>query len=175
MAASNYLKASVAAAITGAPFHSAVRGIQLHTGDPGLDGLNNVSHRRERRPIAMRQHGAGLINETMVLWPKAQHREVATHFSLWEMSGPDGYRELLPEAVSDSVTHWYSASDNGGRCLLVGEFITPLNLIPNLPARLEVEAVAVTVDGPVLSGALATFAGAAFNLTHWYSAQGDDT
>lgn len=60
--------------------------LQLHTGDPGVDGANNGAAEDTRKAVTLEASAAPAtaVNDAEVAWSGTVANETATYFTLWD-------------------------------------------------------------------------------------------
>lgn len=97
MTISNYAENAFLEALRGTSFSAASTYVQLHTGDPGEDGTNNVASESTRKTASWNAASSGSMTTSATIeWTNVSTTETYTHWSLWN-------------AVTSGDCLWYGA------------------------------------------------------------------
>lgn len=90
---------TAAAALNAIPTSSEKQEAQLHTGNPGSEGKNNVATENTKKSFTLPtvtegEAAAGRKNSTVAEWPEVKAAEEYKFISIWEFGFFVGYMEL---------------------------------------------------------------------------------
>jgi hypothetical protein len=85
MSISNYAETKLLDTINNTSFAVSATYIQLHTGNPGEDGVNNVATENTRQQATWNSaSGNNIVTDANVTWTNVAATETISHWSLWD-------------------------------------------------------------------------------------------
>ena len=103
MSISNYAENKLLDTLGGTAFSVSTVYLQLHTGDAGEDGTNNVAGETTRQSVGFGSASSGSITSSgTVTWTSLSTAETLTHWSAWDAASSGNC--LWTGALSGSAT-----------------------------------------------------------------------